>query len=67
MNEPTSRIAFKILILMTIIFTILKLIGVIAWGWIYVLSPMIIPIGSIAIMSMAYSIVVLAQIIDKKK
>jgi hypothetical protein len=67
MNEPTSSIAFKILILMTIIFTILKLIGVIAWGWIYVLSPMIIPIGSIAIMAMSYSMVVLAEIIDKKK
>jgi len=67
MNEPTSRIAFKILILMTIILTILKLIGVIAWGWIYVLSPMIIPIGSIAIMAMSYSMVVLAEIIDKKK
>lgn len=43
----------------TVVFTILKLVGVIDWSWFWVLSPTLIPVSIVALA------VIVAVIIDE--
>lgn len=45
MSEKQSSGGIGFLGLLCIVFIVLKLIGVIAWSWLWVLSPILIPIG----------------------
>lgn len=42
-NETTVNGGIGFVGLLTIVFIVLKLCGVISWGWIWVLSPLWIP------------------------
>lgn len=58
MNENKSGGSIGFIGLLTIVFIVLKLTGVIAWSWLWVLSPIWITAGiGIAIVLVALSIV----------
>lgn len=40
--------------LLQVVFITLKLIGIINWGWFYVLLPTIIPIGFVSILMIVF-------------
>ncbi|WP_289665556.1 hypothetical protein [Flavobacterium panacagri] len=48
-NRKTKHQMLTILILITIIFSILKLTNLISWSWWLVCSPLVIPFGSVLI------------------
>lgn len=45
--------------LLTLVFIVLKLIGVINWSWWWVLAPLWIPIGIVLVLVIIISIIVL--------
>lgn len=45
MNKINVKIQFPILSVLAVAFIILKLCGVIAWSWLWVLSPIWIPLA----------------------
>ena len=45
--------------LLTLVFIVLKLIGVINWSWWWVLAPLWIPIGVVLVLIIIISIIVL--------
>lgn len=62
-NNNNSGVRIGFCSLLTIVFIVLKLCGVITWSWIWVLAPLWIPVlvGIIAIVI----ITVIALIVDK--
>lgn len=44
-NENTSVVSIGFTGLLTLIFIVLKLCGVIAWSWLWVLAPLWIPLA----------------------
>lgn len=61
-NTTTSKGGVGFCGLLTIAFIVLKLCGVIAWSWLWVLSPLWISIGLIIIISLI--IVLIASIVQ---
>ena len=49
-NNQTVTTSFPIASILTIVFVVLKLTNVISWSWWWVLSPLWIPLGFIAIL-----------------
>ena len=49
-NNSTVTTSFPIASILTIVFVVLKLTNVISWSWWWVLSPLWIPLGLIAIL-----------------
>lgn len=46
---------FAFTLVLALVFTVLKLTGVIAWSWFWVVSPVVIPLViSVVIVSVAY-------------
>jgi hypothetical protein len=40
---------FKLILpLLTISFVVIKLVGVVSWSWLWVLSPILVPLGIVA-------------------
>lgn len=60
MNEQKSGIGF--LGLLQLLFIGLKLTGFIYWGWLWVLSPVWIPIAMFVIFIMIYNTIYLTKI-----
>ena len=61
-NTTTSKGGVGFCGLLTIVFIVLKLCGVIAWSWLWVLSPLWISVGLIIIISLI--VVLIASIIQ---
>ena len=53
--------------LLTIAFIVLKLTGVINWSWFWVLFPVIIPIGVVAVLLFCYLFIAIFLIIVSRK
>lgn len=51
---------------LTIVFVVLKLLGKIDWSWVWVLSPLWIPIVSIVSMIIVIGIIVIGIVLIKK-
>ena len=49
-NNSTVTTSFPIASILTIVFVVLKLTNVISWSWWWVVSPLWIPLGLIAIL-----------------
>ena len=49
-NNQTVTTSFPIASILSIVFVVLKLTNVISWSWWWVLSPLWIPLGLIAIL-----------------
>jgi membrane protein YdbS with pleckstrin-like domain len=58
MDKNTSSSGLGLSTVLTIIFVVLKLVGVIAWSWWWVLSPILIDIGLTIIVLVIYAIYV---------
>lgn len=64
MNKKTSSSGLGLTGVLTVVFIVLKLVGVINWSWWWVLSPLLIDIGlSIIILA----IIGIFQIVRSKK
>lgn len=64
MNNKTKQGGLGIVSVLTIIFVVLKLLGVIKWSWIWVLSPIRI---SAVIMVAVFSVILIGGRIKKGK
>ena len=64
MNNKTTQGGLGIVSVLTIIFGVLKLLGVITWSWIWVLSPIWI---SAVIMVAVFSVILIGGRIKKGK
>jgi membrane protein YdbS with pleckstrin-like domain len=58
MDKNTSSSGLGLSTVLTIIFVVLKLVGVIAWSWWWVFSPILIDIGLTIIVLVIYAIYV---------
>lgn len=58
MDKNSSSSGLGLSAVLTIIFVVLKLVGVIAWSWWWVLSPILIDIGLTIIVLVIYAIYV---------
>ena len=61
MDTNTNNTGLKFSCVLTLIFVILKLVGVIDWGWWLVISPILINIGALFFLAAIICIVILAQ------
>ena len=64
MNNKTKQGGLGIVSVLTIIFIVLKLLGVIKWSWIWVLSPLLI---SAVIVLAVFSVILIGGRIKKGK
>ena len=64
MNNKTKQGGLGIVSVLTIIFIVLKLLGVIKWSWIWVLSPIWI---SAVIVAVVFSVILIGGRIKKGK
>ena len=64
MKNHNSSSGLGILDVLTIVFIVLKLIGVINWSWWWVLSPTLIELGLVIVILIIY---VICVIYDNKK
>lgn len=64
MNNKTKQGGLGIASVLTIIFVVLKLLGVIRWSWIWVLSPIWI---SAVIVAAVFSVILISGRIKKRK
>lgn len=64
MNNKTKQGGLGIVSVLTIIFVVLKLLGVIRWSWIWVLSPIWI---SAVIVAAVFSAILISGRVKKKK
>ena len=58
MNNNSGSTGLGLAGVLTIIFVVLKLVGVIAWSWWWVLSPILIEIGLAIVVLVIYAICV---------
>lgn len=61
MSTPTKTATFPFFSILTLIFITLKLTGVIAWSWWWVLSPVLIPIALVAIILLVVGLAMLVN------
>ena len=61
MKNNASSSGLGLTTVLTIIFVVLKLVGVIAWSWWWVLSPILIDIGLTIIICVIYAIYVACE------
>ena len=61
MKNNASSSGLGLSAVLTIIFVVLKLVGVIAWSWWWVLSPILIDIGLSIIVLVIYAIYVACE------
>ena len=64
MNNKTKQGGLGIVSVLTIVFIVLKLLGVIKWSWIWVLSPIWIPA---VIAAVVFSVILIGGRIKKGK
>ena len=57
MEDNISLLNIDSVELITIIFVVLKLTGVIDWSWWWVLSPLLIPIGLLIVVLIVFGII----------
>ena len=56
MNNNAGSSGLGLSTVLTVIFVVLKLVGVIAWSWWWVLSPILIDLGLTLIVAIIYAI-----------
>ena len=57
MEDNISLLNIDSIDLITIVFVVLKLTGVIDWSWWWVLSPLLIPIGLLIVVLIVFGII----------
>ena len=57
MEDDFSLLKIDSIDMITIIFVVLKLTGVIDWSWWWVLSPLLIPIGLLIVVLIVFGII----------
>lgn len=57
-NKSTQSSGIGFCGLLTIVFIVLKLCGVIKWSWLWVLSPIWIPLALVVVILLIYLIIV---------
>lgn len=57
MHSTNTNVGMSFFEVLTVIFVVLKLVGVISWPWLWVLAPIWIPLGIILLISFVIAIV----------
>ena len=57
MHNTNTNVGMSFFEVLTVIFVVLKLVGVINWSWLWVLAPIWIPLGIILVISFVIAIV----------
>jgi hypothetical protein len=67
MSKPTEQKVFPFLPILALIFITLKLTGYITWSWLWVLSPLWIPIAIVIwLFIVAFIGMILADLLSRK-
>jgi hypothetical protein len=65
MNQQSNSGGIGFFGLLTIVFITLKLTGVIGWSWLWVLSPILIPLALVAVIGIIAAAIIVAS--DRKQ
>jgi len=66
MSNQTSSSGMSLAGVLTVVFVVLKLVGVIAWKWIWVLSPLWISLGlGLAVLAIGGLVALIALIVSR--
>lgn len=57
MHNTNTNVGMSFFEVLTVIFVVLKLVGVISWPWLWVLAPIWIPLGIIFLISFVIAII----------
>ena len=61
------NISFGVPLFLTIVFLILKLTGLLSWSWLWVLSPLWIPVVAVGVLWLLYVCSTIEDIIFKRR